>query len=103
MGKLDEKTVKHVAKLANLKLSEEEIDKYKDQLSDVLSYVDEFSKVKTEGVEPTSQTTGLENISKKDEARSARSLTKEDALSGTEKIKNDYFVVPGVLTERSDV
>lgn len=102
MSKLDEKTVKHVAKLAKLPLSKEEIDKYKDQLSEVISYVEELSEVDTEGVEPTSQTTGLENVTREDEALSARGLAKDEALSGTDKTKNDYFVVPGVLTERSD-
>lgn len=103
MSKLDKKAVKHVAKLANLPLDKEEVEKYQKQLSEVISYVDELSEVDTKTVEPTSQTTGLENVTRKDEAKSAECLKKEEALSGTDKTKNDFFVVPGVLTERSDV
>lgn len=103
MGKLDEKAVEHVAKLAKLSLPKEDIKKYKEQLSEVISYVEELSEVDTEGVDPTSQTTGLENVTREDKTGTGVGLSKEKALSGTEKTKNDYFVVPGVLTKRGDV
>lgn len=102
MSKLDEKEVKHVAKLAKLKLSKEEIKTFQEQLSEVLAYVEDLDEVDTEGVEPTSQTTGLENVSRKDKADNNYCLTEDEALSGTDKTKNGYFVVPGVLKERSD-
>jgi aspartyl-tRNA(Asn)/glutamyl-tRNA(Gln) amidotransferase subunit C len=103
MSKLDEKQVEHVAKLAQLTLSKKELEKYKDQLSKVISYVEELSEVDTKGVDPTSQTTGLENVSKDDILEASRCLTKNETLSGTDKTKNGYFVVPGVLTEKGDL
>ena len=59
---LTEEQVRHIAKLARLKLTDEEIKKFANQLTDVLQYVDMLNEVDVEGVEPTSQVTGLKNV-----------------------------------------
>ena len=64
---ISEDQVKHIAKLARLKLSDKEIKKFSGQLSDILKYVEILNKVDTEKVEETSQVTGLTNVSEKDE------------------------------------
>src|SRR3989344_909075 len=97
MSKLSDSDVKHVAKLANLPLTSEEISRFKSQLSQVLAYVEKLSEVDTEKVEPTSQTTGLENVLRKDEIKVDVNLSQKEALSGTEKAYNGYFVVPAIL------
>lgn len=102
MGKLTTKDVEHIAKLAKLDLSKEEIKKYQTQLSEVLEHFEQLNEVDTDSVEATHQTTKLENITRKDEAKENDMLTVEQALSGTDKTKNGYFVVPGLLEERSD-
>jgi aspartyl-tRNA(Asn)/glutamyl-tRNA(Gln) amidotransferase subunit C len=102
MTQLTTSDVAHVAKLANLPLTPEELEKFKDQLSPVISYIDELSEVDTDGVEPTSQTTGLENVMREDEIQTTRILNQDDALSGSDKTHNGYFVVPMVLTEKQD-
>ncbi len=53
--------VPHVAKLANLKLSANQIKTFEKQLQSILNYIDKLGKVNTEKVEETSQVTGLEN------------------------------------------
>lgn len=100
MAKLKKEDVLHVAKLAKLDLSSQEIDKFTSQLSSVLDHFDELSQVETEDVAATSQTTGQENIARKDVA--ANSLTQDEALSGSEKIYNGYFKVDAILSERTD-
>ena len=97
MSKLSDSDVKNVAKLANLPLTSEEISRFKSQLSQVLSYVEKLSEVDTEKIEPTSQTTGLENVLRQDEIRIEANLTQKESLSGTEKTHNGYFVVPAIL------
>jgi len=94
--------VAHVALLANLPLSKEELEKFKDQLSPVISYIDELSEVDTDDVPPTSQTTGLENVMREDEIDVTRILSQEQALSGTEKTHNGYFVVDMVLENKQE-
>lgn len=60
--------VKHIAKLARLGLIEKEVEKYRKDLSDILGYIEKLKEVDIEGVEPTSHSILLENITRKDEA-----------------------------------
>lgn len=92
----------HIAKLAKLNLTDEEIDKFTLQLSSVIDYFSELSDIDTTEVEPTSQTTGLENVGREDQIMGDESLTQEQALSGTDKIYNGYFKVKAILEGRSD-
>ena len=64
---LSEKEVVHIAKLAKLDLSDEDVLKFTGQLSSVLEYIDVLNEVDTEGVEPTSQVTGLTNVTEGDD------------------------------------
>lgn len=96
------KEVLHVAKLAKLTLSSKEVDVFGKQLSEVVNYVGELKEVDTDATNPTSQTTGLEDVFRLDEVDPKDLLTKEQALSGTEKTHNGYFVVPGLLEERGE-
>jgi aspartyl-tRNA(Asn)/glutamyl-tRNA(Gln) amidotransferase subunit C len=102
MSSLSKADVLHVAKLAKITLSEEEVEKFGKQLSEVVNYVGQLNEVDTQGVEPTSQTTGLEDVFRTDELGKGESLTKDEALSSSENIHNNYFVVDAVLAERSD-
>ena len=97
MTKLSKKDVEHVAKLANLKLNSKEITKYREQLLKVLSYLEDLNEVKTDGIEPTSQTTGLTNVKRLDQVKPEFSLSQPEALSGTNKTHNGYFLVPAIL------
>jgi aspartyl-tRNA(Asn)/glutamyl-tRNA(Gln) amidotransferase subunit C len=65
--KLSIKEVEHIATLARLKLTEAEKEKYSGQLSGILDYMEKLSAVDTAGIEPTSQVTGLTNITRADE------------------------------------
>lgn len=64
--KLTKKEIQHIATLARLELTEEEISMYSDQLSSVLSYMDILQEVNTDGVEETTQVTGLSNVMRED-------------------------------------
>jgi aspartyl-tRNA(Asn)/glutamyl-tRNA(Gln) amidotransferase subunit C len=62
MSKLTVKEVEHIAKLSRLDLSEAEKEKFANQLSGVLEYVEQLNEVDTKDIEPTAQVTGLSNI-----------------------------------------
>lgn len=102
MVKLTKQDVLHVAKLAKLDLTDSEIEKFTSQLSGVIDHFSELSEVDTEGTEPTSQTTGLENVYREDEVNVDRSLSQDDAVSGSDKIHNGYFKVKAILEGRTD-
>lgn len=59
---IDKQTIEHIAKLSRLTLSEDEKELYTTQLQSIFAYVETLQEVDTEGVEPTSQVTGLKNV-----------------------------------------
>lgn len=63
---LSKEEVQKVAQLARIELTDEEVEKFSTQLSDVLSYVEQLQAVDTDGVEETAQVTGLENVLRED-------------------------------------
>jgi aspartyl-tRNA(Asn)/glutamyl-tRNA(Gln) amidotransferase subunit C len=87
--------IKHVAKLANLSLNSDEEEKFSKQLEETLKHMENLNQVDTNGVEPTSQVTGLENVLREDEVRP--SLSQEDALKNAKSTHNGLFKVKGIL------
>jgi aspartyl-tRNA(Asn)/glutamyl-tRNA(Gln) amidotransferase subunit C len=102
MATLNKGDVLHIAKLAKLDIKNSEVGKYSEQLSKVVDYIKELGEVDTEGVEPTSQTTGLNNIFRNDEIDVQNCLSQDEAVSGTDNVHNGYFKVPAILSERTD-
>jgi aspartyl-tRNA(Asn)/glutamyl-tRNA(Gln) amidotransferase subunit C len=66
---IDREQVLHVARLARLRLSEEEVERMAGELSGILEHVDRIGKLDLEGVEPTSHVVALENVLRPDEPR----------------------------------
>ncbi len=102
MAKLTKAEVVHVAKLANLTLTDAEIEKFLKQLTGIVDFVSELSKVDTSNVEPTSQTTGLVNVTRADTSDSTNCLTVDLALSGTDQTHNNLFMVDAILKGKTD-
>jgi len=61
--------VLHVARLARLRLEEDEIDKMASELSSVLDHIEKISELELEGVPPTSHVVDVENVFRPDEPR----------------------------------
>jgi aspartyl-tRNA(Asn)/glutamyl-tRNA(Gln) amidotransferase subunit C len=93
--KLSEKEVKHVAKLARLDLTPQEVKRFQEQLSEILSYIEVLSEVKVEKIEPTSQVTSLENVFSKDQNQS--SLSQKEALSEAEETHRGFFKIKRII------
>ena len=89
--------VVHIAKLANLPLKKPDVEKYEKQLSEILDYIEKLTKVNTQGVLETSQTTGLENVTKEDTA--SFSLSQEEALTNTKNKHNGFFKVKAIFED----
>ena len=86
--------VLHVAKLARLALSEDEIERFRDQLSAILEAVGKVSELDLAGVPPTSHPLDLVNVLAEDE--SAPCLAREDALANAPDPEGGFFGVPPV-------
>lgn len=89
--------VPHVAKLASLPLKKEEIEKFQKQLSSILNYIAKLNELDTKNIEPTSQVTGLENVTRDD--KPSPSLSQEEALKNAKSKHNGFFKVPAIFNE----
>jgi len=67
MAKLSRDDVLKLASLAKLDLSDEEVELFRSQLSDILQYVKQLETVDVAGLKPTTQVTGLKNVMREDE------------------------------------
>lgn len=81
MTQLTQQQVRHIAKLARLKLSDEEVEKFSKELTSILGYIEKLNEVNTENVEPTAQVTGLHNVFRPDDLWSRDHPTTEALLA----------------------
>ncbi|TSC65443.1 MAG: aspartyl-tRNA(Asn)/glutamyl-tRNA (Gln) amidotransferase subunit C [Microgenomates group bacterium Gr01-1014_80] len=95
--KLTKDQVKHVAKLANLPLSSDEEEKYAEQLSKILDYIDQLNSLSTQDVEPTYNVSGLSSVTRPDEV--GKSLTQDEVLQNAPNKKNSFFVTKGIFSD----
>jgi aspartyl-tRNA(Asn)/glutamyl-tRNA(Gln) amidotransferase subunit C len=98
MATLSRADVEHVAHLARLGLSDEELGRLEGQLNHILDQYAILATVPTDHIAPTAQTIELENILRDDVARP--SLAVEDVLGNAPARDGDFVVVPAILGER---
>jgi len=84
--------VLHVARLARLKLTDEETERMAGELSGILEHVDRISELDLEGVEPTSHVIPLENVLRADEPRP--SWSRDEVLEPAPDPASGAFRVP---------
>jgi aspartyl-tRNA(Asn)/glutamyl-tRNA(Gln) amidotransferase subunit C len=89
--------VLHVARLARLRLSEEEVKRMVGELSGILEHVDRIGNLDLEGVEPTSHVVALENVLRPDEPRP--SLPRDVALASAPEPQDGAFRAPSPQAE----
>ena len=92
---LTAKEVKHVARLARIGLSEKEVEKFRDQLSAILDFVEKLQEVNTAKIKALSQTTGLKNVFRQDIV--TPSLSQNQALKNAPKKFKGYFKTKAVF------
>ena len=92
--------VKKIAKLANLPLTDEEEEKLGEQLSQTLDYVNKLEEIDTKNVGPTSQVTGLENVTREDEV--TPSLTQDEALENVKSSYKGFVKVKAILDQEAN-
>ena len=93
--KLSREEVLHIARLARLGLTEDEIDRMREQLSNILENFEILQQVDTSGVPPTAQSIALQNVVREDEV--APSLPPGEVLANAPRKEGDYFRVRAVL------
>lgn len=89
---IDRDQVLHVARLARLRLTDEEVERMTGELSSVLGHIEKISALDLDGVAPTSHVVELENVLRADEPRA--SLPRERALEQAPDTDGAGFRVP---------
>lgn len=95
--KLKKEQIEHIANLARLDLTEKELEVYGDQLSNVLNYIEQLQEVDVDGVLPTAQVTGKENVLREDVIEDWNSGEIEEALKQAPEIEDGQVKVRRVL------
>lgn len=81
-----------MAQLSRLKLTDEEIERFSKELSEILSYVEMLNQADTEGLEPTYQVTGLKNVMREDEVIGYQAGARELLASAPATEQNQFKV-----------
>jgi aspartyl-tRNA(Asn)/glutamyl-tRNA(Gln) amidotransferase subunit C len=89
---IDREQVVHVARLARLRLSDEELERMSSELSGILDHIEKINELDLDDVEPTSHVVELENVLRPDEPRP--SWPRERMLDGAPDASEDGFRVP---------
>ncbi|MFC1980524.1 Asp-tRNA(Asn)/Glu-tRNA(Gln) amidotransferase subunit GatC [Chloroflexota bacterium] len=93
--KLSREEVLNIALLARLGLTESEIDKLREQLSDILENFEVLQQLDTTGIQPTAQSVALQNVVKDDEVDT--SLTQSEILANAPRKEGEFFRIRPVL------
>jgi aspartyl-tRNA(Asn)/glutamyl-tRNA(Gln) amidotransferase subunit C len=91
--------VAHLARLARLEVTDDELDAFAGQLDVILESMKTLAEVNTDGVQPTSHAVPLVNVFREDQPQP--SLLREDVLAGAPDTAEDRFRVPRILDEEA--
>ena len=89
---IDREQVLHVARLARLELTDEEVGRMSEELSKILTHVEKIGGLDLDGVEPTSHVVEVANALRPDEVRP--SLPRDVALVNAPSVQDGGFLVP---------
>ncbi|WP_156291001.1 Asp-tRNA(Asn)/Glu-tRNA(Gln) amidotransferase subunit GatC [Oceanobacillus salinisoli] len=95
MADISKEQVKHVAHLARLAVTEEEVEQLTKDLGAIIDYAEQLNELDTDNVEPTTHVMDIKNVMRKDESREW--ITQEDALKNAPDQKDGQFRVPSIL------
>ena len=92
---IDEEKVRHIASLAKLNVSDDEMIKYQKQLTDILTEIDKILKVDIKNEEIMISPSDNRNVYSLDVIENH--ISKSDAFKNAKRVKGDYIVVPKVI------
>ena len=94
---IDKNQVKHICDLANVKLTEDEREKFAKELDDVLDYIEKLDELNTDDVEATAYPIPLRNVLREDKIE--ESLATDEVMKNAPKKIGKQFKVPPIMGE----
>ena len=95
--KISKQEVIDTAELSRLDFEDSELEKFTEQLGNILEYIEDLNELNTDGVEPTSHVLELTTPLRED--RVEQLITTEEALQNAPEKDDDFFVVPKVIED----
>ena len=93
--RLTTEEVRHIALLARVGMTDEEVERMRDQMSNILDHFDVLQQIDTEGVEPTGHSADLETVMRDDKVASSSPV--EDVLANAPQLEGEFVRVRAVL------
>jgi aspartyl-tRNA(Asn)/glutamyl-tRNA(Gln) amidotransferase subunit C len=97
MSGLSRDDVVHVARLARLALTDEEVDRFTPQLAKVIGHAEDIAALDLDGVSPTAHPVPLQNVLRPDEPRPGSD--RAEVLAAAPAVEDDRFRVPRIVGE----
>lgn len=95
MTNISTSDIQHLASLSSLALTDDEVDGLRQDLENIIGYIEQLGELDTAGVGPTYQVTGLENVWRDDEVQSG--ISRDELLNLAPEKQNNQVKVPQVL------
>jgi len=92
---MSKEKVEHIALLARLKLTEQEISLYTNQLNSILKYAAILEQIDTDNVTPTAHAVALYNVLRDDEVK--LSMPQDEVLKNAPDVEDGFFRVPRIV------
>ncbi|MCK5466081.1 Asp-tRNA(Asn)/Glu-tRNA(Gln) amidotransferase subunit GatC [Candidatus Parcubacteria bacterium] len=96
-NKISLKEVEHIAELAKIGLIKEEKEKFSEELSNILEYIEQLKEIDAKNIKPVSQVTGLVNVVREDVAENCNENTRKKIIANFPEEKEGYVKVKQVM------
>jgi len=96
---ISKEQVKHIAKLARIKLKDEEVESYTKDLGSILNYIEKLNELDTSDVEPLTHPVENKNVFREDVLE--KSVDREDTLKNAPQKDDKFFKVPKVIKSKN--
>ncbi|MEH7545556.1 Asp-tRNA(Asn)/Glu-tRNA(Gln) amidotransferase subunit GatC [Neobacillus vireti] len=97
MSRISTDEVKHVANLARLAVTEEEVEKFTKQLDKIITFAEQLNELDTENVKPTYHVLDMKNVLREDVSQ--KGLPREEVLKNAPEHQDGQIKVPSILGE----
>lgn len=95
--KISKDDIIKVSELARLEFKEEELEKFTEQLGNILEYIEQLNELNTDNVEPTSHVLDMSTPLREDKV--VEWLSTEEVFKNAPESEDDFFVVPQVIED----
>ena len=92
---IDKKLVKKIASLSKIKIKDDQVDKFSNELSKIITWIDKLNEVKTDNVTPVTNPSNIKIPIRDDKVNDGK--IKEKILKNAPETKGGYFIVPKVV------